>query len=386
MEQFRLFSGIFNWIERISVRRFYPIYLVLVLTCCSLFLAFPRFDKYAQTEENWEVVMLKSTDLTNNLSEIDPDSWLAKKVFRLTVPFFIKIFHLNRPAVLLIQFVIGLLLLYYSYVFAKSILNDSVSATFFTVALVFIYIGRTCFTEITATWFDGWAYFFLLMALMTRSAFMVFVFSVLAAWVDERAIVILPAILVFHQMKNMPSRNLQAEFMHFMKLKWPAIAVLAAVVLTMATRMLLTKYADMTTPLDNVSLNTVKDNMFVSGFGVFTFLEGFWVLLPVMIVLSVKHKNYLLLVLVLGQIALSSAGALFVYDVTRSGAYMFPVLFIILVYIARFIPALAIRYLLLVSAFFCLIFPPINFISHWSLVHSIEKPMVYVVFKLLSAQ
>ncbi len=184
----------------------------------------------------------------------------------------------------------------------------------------------------------------------------------------------------------MPSRNLQAEFMHFMKLKWPAIAVLAAVVLTMATRMLLTKYADMTTPLDNVSLNTVKDNMFVSGFGVFTFLEGFWVLLPVMIVLSVKHKNYLLLVLVLGQIALSSAGALFVYDVTRSGAYMFPVLFIILVYIARFIPALAIRYLLLVSAFFCLIFPPINFISHWSLVHSIEKPMVYVVFKLLSAQ
>ncbi len=384
MDQFKLFNKLFNRIERASQQKYYALVLTVLLTLSSLFFAFPRFDQYHETASNWEVVMLKAGDLSNDLSHIDPNSWLAKKVFRLTVPLFIKIFHLNRPAVIIVQFFIGLLLLYCTYVFSKRILKDSVSATLFTAALVFLYIGRTCFTEITATWFDGWAYLFLLLALMIPNAFAVFIFSVLAAWVDERAIVILPALILFHQMKNLPSGNSTRELMQFIRLNKYSIAVVTAFVLTMAARMALSTYAGMKTPLDNVSLNTVKDNMFVSGFGIFTFFEGLWIILPVVLLLAVKNKNYVLIILLLTQIAISSAGAIFVYDVTRSGSYMFPLLFVWLIYIAVHMPVHAIRHLLLAAFFFCLIFPPVNFVSQWNLDYATEKPMLFVLFKLVA--
>ncbi|MDQ3050005.1 MAG: hypothetical protein M3Q95_03875 [Bacteroidota bacterium] len=384
MEQFKLFNGLFNWIDRASQQKFYALALTIFLTLSSLFFAFPRYDQYQETAANWEVVMLKSGDLSNDLSHIDPNSWLAKKVFRLTVPLFIKIFHLNRPAVIIVQFLIGLLFLYFTYIFSKRILKDAVAATLFTAALVFLYIGRTCFTEITATWFDGWAYFFLLMALMLPNAVAVFFFAVLAAWVDERAIVILPALILFHQMKNLPSGNTVKELMHFIVLNKKSIAVVAAFVLTMASRMALTAYAGMKTPLDNVSLNTVKDNMFVSGFGIFTFFEGLWLLLPVVLLLAFKNKNYVLIALILVQIAISTAGAIFVYDVTRSGSYMFPLLFVWLTIIAVNMQLTAIRHLLLAAFFFCLVFPPVNFVSQWNLDYATEKPMLFVLFKLFA--
>src|SRR6186713_3449619 len=96
----------FSWIERRSTHKNYPLYLTLILVGSSLFLAFPRYDLYRNTTA-WDVTMLKSKDLTNNLQHIPPASYLAKKVFRLTVPVIIRIFHLNRIAVLVIQFILG---------------------------------------------------------------------------------------------------------------------------------------------------------------------------------------------------------------------------------------------------------------------------------------
>ncbi len=384
MGQIQLFEGLFSRIQKASVKKYYPVLLTLLLTCSSLFLAFPRYDKYVESEVNWETVFLKSNDLKNNLTHLDPNTWLAKKVFRLTVPVIIKIFHLNRPAVLVVQFVIGMLLLYYSYVLAKKLLNDSVSATFLASGLAFLYIGRTCFTDITATWFDGWAYFFLLISLVSPNAFMVFIFATMAAWVDERAIVILPAILIFHQTKNLSLGNNGNEFKQLITLRKESIALIGALIFTVGLRLYLTIYENMETPLVNVNSTGLRDNFFTYGFAIFTFFEGYWLLLPLLVYFAVKHKNYLFLLLVIGQLAVSTIGAMFVYDVTRSGSYMFPMLFVWLLYLSRFIPQYSMRNLLLSGAFFCLIFPPINYVSQWSLEFCTEKPMLYVLFKILA--
>ncbi len=195
-------SGIGNfflWIERKSARKYYPICLTLFLIAISLFFAFPRYDLYPNTASNWDVALFKAKDLTNNLTFISPDSYLAKKVFRLAPELFIRFLHLNRPGILIFQAILGFFFILFSYKLAKRITNDVVSATLFAAGIVFLYCGRTCFTEVTYSWFDGWAYLFLLLAIYYRNFFAVFLFASLAAWTDERAFIALPIVILFHQ-------------------------------------------------------------------------------------------------------------------------------------------------------------------------------------------
>src|SRR5258707_6893965 len=115
-------ANLFAWVEKKTFSRRYPYYLTLALVCTSLLLAFPRYDRHWNSV-SWDTTFLKSRDLTNNLQQIPSDSYLAKKVFRLTVPVIISVFHLNRAAVLAIQFMIGILLMFFSYQLANRILQ-----------------------------------------------------------------------------------------------------------------------------------------------------------------------------------------------------------------------------------------------------------------------
>jgi hypothetical protein len=377
-----IFSSLFSWIERKSTVKNYPIYLVLILVCVSLFFAFPRYDLYENTSPNWDVTMLKSKDLTNNLSHIAPDSFLAKKVFRLTVPVTIKLFHLNRIGVLAIQFVLGILFLLYAYKLTKRVFKDAVSATFLVAGLVFLYCGRTCFTELSYTWFDGWAYFFLLMALYNKNIFPVFLFATLAAWTDERAFIALPIVILFHQINsNKPHRF---KFKGLIGLNPSSIAVIAAMGGYIGLRLFLASAYNMHTPKELANSGVLERNIIHTsfGFGAYTFLEGFWLLFPLLLFFAYKSKHYLFLILVLGSILLSTITALCVYDITRSGSYLFPILFVFIAYISNFIEVKDARGSLFVCMFFSFIFPPVNYVAFGDLNLWMEKPFVGVLYNL----
>lgn len=412
-------NNFFAWIEQRSTHKKYPFYLTLVLVCSSLFLAFPRYDLYRNTTA-WDVTMLKSKDLTNNLQQIPPASYLAKKVFRLTVPVIIRIFHLNRIGVLVIQFMLGMLSICLTYLLGLRVLRDGVAATFLAAGFAFLYCGRTCFTEITYTWFDGWAYFFLLMALYSKNKFAVFAFATMAAWTDERAFVALPLALLFHQVcklhsplatpyppvlpqpspaptysSQLTTQNSQLithssqltchNSRRLLALQPAAIAVLAAMIGYLALRLYLSVRFNMHTPHADANTSNFLANMIHTsfGFGAFTFLEGFWLMAPIFLYLNFKNKDYLLMALTVFQILLSSLVSLFVMDITRSGSYLFPIIFLFAAYIPRFLETWHCRMLLAVCLFFCLIFPPINYIAFGDFLFRIEKPFLWVLMSLI---
>ena len=266
MSTLTVFANLSSWVEKKAVSRRYPIYLTIVLVCCSLFLAFPRYDRH-WNDISWETTFLKSKNLTNNLQQLPPDSYLAKKVFRLTVPVIIRIFHLNRAAVLVTQFLLGVLLLYFSFQLANRILRDPVSATWFTGGIAFLYCGRTCFTEITYTWFDGWAYFFLVMSCYFRRFSLVFLFATLAAWTDERALIVLPIAALFHQIENAGAERLR--FRRLLTLNLSSVAIFTALAIYAIIRVYLSYRYNMHTPnagADFGNINGRRDDAFVSCF------------------------------------------------------------------------------------------------------------------------
>jgi hypothetical protein len=376
------------WIEKQTVHKNYPFCLALLLGCYVVFLAFPGFAAYEMREEgaqeSWDVAMLKSRDLTNSLTDYDPNTWLAKKVFRLTVPFAIKIFHLNRTGVIIIQYALGFLFIYFAYLLINRITRDAVSSTFFAAGLSVLYCGRACFTDLRFEWFDGWAYFFLLMTLFDERFVAVFLFATLAAWTDERAFVALPLTILFHQVSsNVPTRF---EWKGLSALRPSGAAVIVAMLGYVVVRLILTFHYGMHTPTSSVGLSILTENIvkYRISLGAFTFFEGFWLLVPIAYYLALGRKHYLFIVLIFLQMAVSSILAFSVFDITRSGSYLFPLIFVLVVYISHFTQLRELRYIVLISMFFSFIFPPLNYITAFGIDDNIGRPIILYVFPLVS--
>ena len=373
----------YTWIEYRSGKKGYAFYLTLTLISISLFLAFPRYDQYNYNHQAWDVTMLKAKDLTNNLTSIPPESFMAKKVFRLTVPLFIRVFHLNRQSVIAIQALLGFFLIFFSYKLANRILGDAPSASITTAGIVFIYAGRACFSDITYTLFDGWAYFFILMTLYSRNPFAIFAFASLAAWVDERGVLALFLPILYHQIDATKDKNF--TWRSLLRPTPASLSVWLALAGYLTLRLYLTHAYLMHTPDKDANFYVLKQNFIHTsfGFGIFTFLEGFWLLVPVAVLLALKNRHYLALTLTVGLMSLFSLTVLCVYDLTRSGSYLFALIFVLLIYIRKLTDISFIRPLLAVCLFFCLIFPPINYIAFNDFLYQVEKPFLWILVSIL---
>ncbi len=325
-------SPIFSWIEKKAVHSLYPYFLTLTLILLSLFFATPRYlylDSMPEIKEGWEIVMLKSKDLTNSLKHLKADTHSAKTVFRLTVPVFVKLFSANQVITYFIQVFLGFVLILNLYKISNKIFENAISATFVTSGIVFLYFGRACFVDFT--WYDGWAFFALTMALSVRNVWMLSFFCLIAAWTDERALIVLPIIMLFKQIENNKSGDF--SFKNLCRLNKASIFVLSSIGLYFIVRGTLMLFYNMHTPNASADLSTLKTNLPVIGFGFWTFFEGFWLIILVALIYMIYNKNYMLALFILLQIIISSLVSFSVFDITRSGSYLVPILFVTCIYL-----------------------------------------------------
>ena len=92
-------DNFFNWIERKAQSRFFIYILIVVI----LFLTCP-YKMPGTFSKTWDTVVLKSQDLTNSLTDLDPKGNAAKKVFRLTVPVLMRVFNVSPLGIEIIQY------------------------------------------------------------------------------------------------------------------------------------------------------------------------------------------------------------------------------------------------------------------------------------------
>ncbi len=278
---------------------------------------------------------------------------LGKRAFRLTMPVIGHLFGLKVAHLFIIQQLVGVLLFLVIAKLAETTTGDRVTALLMTIAFTCTYVGKACFLDITFGWFDGVAYCCLALAMLYRNPLLIGLFTFLACWVDERAV--LASGLVFVWWKVQEAGEDAFSLPRLFSFKRYSVTVLLIVLLYGVIRVALGRQYGLATPVGSqhqVGLEWVRVNVanYLAA-GLFSSLEFFWLLLIGAVGLLFERGKVLLALVFAGLVALIAGAALSVADVTRSLCYAFPAVFIALHLVGQPQKQAATRQLVLAVAF-----------------------------------
>ncbi len=359
-----LIDSFFSGIENKAKSNYFSFKLAFLLMTISWILVFPKWPTLIHDYVTWQTVFLKSRDLTNSLTHIEPFWGHAKKVFRLTVPVLIRLFSLNVYSVLFIQSIIGYLILVLCFELSNRIVIDKVQAVLFTSGIAFTYFGRVAFFDVNYTFFDAFSYFFLLLAMYNNNLFLIFIFSSMAAWNDERGFLALGIVFLFHFFSK---RNFEKVNSLSLRLSPQCIGILSSIFTYIILRVFLSWKFNMHTPSDGANISMWSRTCTYMPIGMLSFLEGYWLLIIVSLTISFYNRDIVFIVSLLICLILFVVVAGSVTDITRSGSYVVPILFVAIGYLKSRLPIFEMRVLLLISFVFSLLIPQVFICPDWEM-------------------
>ncbi|WP_247233238.1 hypothetical protein [Telluribacter sp. SYSU D00476] len=268
----------------------------------------------------------------------------SKIAFRLTVPLLAKLINVGHTVtgkdILLIYLIQSLLLIPFLLMLIR-LLNrymDSVSTVFLVGACSATYLAKAFFWDYEC-WFDGYAYFFLLAGMCFRRRWLVFATLLLACWTDERAVIALGSVYLFHRLRENDFTLQSLKDLLPQRRYLDASAVVLLVIATYGLiRWWLTTTFGLSTPSGlkaGVSLSFLPFQLKHRLIGIpFTF-EGLWIPFALAMWALIDQRLRLLAGLLLGGMLIHTIIAYCVFDITRSLAYAFPLIIIAAILMAR---------------------------------------------------
>ncbi|MBO9611233.1 MAG: hypothetical protein J7619_00990 [Dyadobacter sp.] len=298
--------------------------------------------------------------------QVNQETHGGKIDFRFTVPLLAKILgvsaHSNGHSVIVIYLIQSALLVPFLFMLMKILLTRLSPMT--TLLLVMgsstIYLAKSFFWDYDF-WFDGFAYFFLAFGMYLKNRVGVFLTLTLACWTDERAVVALASIYLFHLLSE-SDFDLQS-FRQFRGKKDWLQRTSSIVLLTGASyliiRALLASLFGLHTPTgtgSGVELGLIPYQLKHRLSGVFLTFEGLWVLFLFAVGLLARKGNLLLALSLLAIMAGHILIAYSVFDISRSLTYAFP-LIIISAFIISKHEIRNVKYLYAAAAAICVLLP-----------------------------
>jgi hypothetical protein len=324
----------------------------------------------------WDVVKYKSNHLLSNLDHVIQASHFSKTVFRLTVPLVVRMFQLNFPSLIVLQF-----LLYYFFIFflVKYFIRE-LNQYFLSLLLVFglctTYFGKALIVDFR--WFDGWAYLFMVLSLYSKNKYVLFFSVLLGMFTDERFVFAIPAIFLlrqeFIQITSFRSINFTSRY---------SFTILVGVITSFIIRFILVVFFNM--HLNNVGIFTpLVDNVLnrLIGIGYFTFFEGFWIfVLYFLLYVKLSFKKNMLTISILLIFFVGTSSVFLLYDLTRAGAYFMPYIFLYIVMLFKTIKKEIFTQLVFTSVFISFLFPPNYVVNGIGINNFIINDYFYIVLK-----
>jgi len=305
----------------------------------------------------YQVTKDRSQNLTEHRVYQEPAS--NNRVFRLTLPILVKIFHINHVSIFLygLQLLLGVLLFYLLSGFLYEITHDKTNTLFISIALACIYFGSSFFVEFGG-YGDFYSYFFLFLAIYFRNFFPVLGSTMAASWCDERAVLASTLVFTYWWLeKSCREQNYTIRLIPNRQM----IAVALAIVSYFAIRFYLINHLGMEATYKK---GEFSEQLFGSlpsyGFKMAWILEGFWLALLLSFLILFSNKNFVFL----GLMAIASFGMIIsgftTYDSTRSGTFVFPMIFLSIIIINNQLTKREMRILLFLIALLCFLHPLAN--------------------------
>ena len=327
-------SYFFNTIERIAKKKQWILYTTLITTIISLLLAFPRreiivndYSKISEVE-----AVKKQIEAPFKKYEYSKGSHNSKLSFRLTVPIIAHYLKLSFEKCKLLEIICGILLFSLTAMITYKLTNDKISSIMTSFLAGSIFAGSTAFIGFRGM-FDGLAIFFLTLSLFAKKPFLIGFFIFIASWIDERALIASSLIVIYNLIPDDKDKlcDIKNIFNNMLSIK--IIVCIITWSLYFSIRYYLAKYNGFTTDTGGTNLFLSQINNLPAG--IWTALEGAWILIVLSFLYLILNKNYFFLILYAIPLFIIIFVSMSVFDITRSMAYMFPVIFIALKLIAK---------------------------------------------------
>lgn len=319
----------------------------LLLTALSLFFAFPSYRDI--DPQAWEPFFQKAATPFVN-SPYPADAHINQLTFRMFMPLLVHYTHLRITGLMILYGLIGMANFYLVLKLTDSIFSDRRTALLIGLCSAFIYFGKCSFTEVRGEMFDGVAMFFLLLAMTAKPGVLKGLFIFLSAFTDERGLIASSLVWLFivisSQEKNLIKRLFSPGAL-FIYIAW--ISYLAA-------RYFLIMHYGLHSG-SGPALWALAFEMNNMPIGIWSALEGLWILVIYSWVLLYRHKQYIELFTYVFFTVLILFISFCVWDITRSVMYLFPAVFISLKVIKDRLDAQVFDRLLWLTLILCFVFP-----------------------------
>jgi hypothetical protein len=374
------FETIQKTIDKLTSKKYFTIKLSVFLCLISFFLSFPDLLSFNPNSEGWKAIYLKANNLVDPLTNFAPETWIAKKVFRLSLPLFIHFTGASPYLIYIIQVLCGMLIFIYAYKLIFKISNDNTISLLLTASVSFTYFGRACFYDF-APWFDGFAYLFILCAMYNSNLILIFLFSTLAAWIDERGFIALPIIYFYHQLQPQLNNENKSQFKSLLVPNKMGITVILSMLMYLSLRYLLGYLYNMKTPSEDLNYHLFIENTHYISLALWNFLEGFWVFILLGFFTFIINKQYFNFSILFIYIICQLLVTFFVADLTRSGTYILPLSIVFFKYLYDKQVILFYRQLSFVSLLLCLFTAPTFICTDWPAQYWYKDSLPVYVFK-----
>jgi hypothetical protein len=303
----------------------------------------------------YQTIVDRAKDLTGD-HIYPPLTGLNNRTFRLTQPLIVRILHL-RPAMFWLyamQLCCGLFFFYALIRFLNKIFEDKITTFYAVVAIATIYPGMSFFIDFSG-YGDFFSYFFLFLAIYFRNPLLIFAFSQMAFWNDERAFV--SGAFVFLWWWLVPQWQAEKP-LNFKVNKQLLIIIFSWIFYWIVRKFIL---VDMLGMHDTYDSSEFKPNLFgnlqVFGFKIGWGLEGCWLLVLFTLMILLKNKDYLRTIFLYGTLFVIVILSLTIYDTTRSVSFAYMILFPCAVILKQNLNKTNLKNILLIIAILCFLHP-----------------------------
>ncbi|MBA3706240.1 MAG: hypothetical protein H0W84_10195, partial [Bacteroidetes bacterium] len=179
-----IFSKIFNFASKFASGKYWHLKVAVLCSVISLCFHFPNFTHGEKWMRDGINKQIEEPFVKQNYP---PDSHLAKRIFRLTMPVVGNLLNLNITGLLVLQSILGFLFFIIVSKLVFSITSDNVLSLIVCVGFTVIYIGKSFLID--SGCFDGTAFFLLSLTMFFRKPLLIFTCIFLACFTDERAII-----------------------------------------------------------------------------------------------------------------------------------------------------------------------------------------------------
>ena len=317
-----LFGGSYGWVK-----------LAFFSVFASFFFAFPSYDVMLKgdSDYNWASVVERAREPFTK-KNYPPRSHQEKTELRLTGPIIGNLLGLERPGFLALQIIF---LVVFFLVLTKilwQLSSDVPSMTFLSLAFGTIFVGNVLVSDIRG-FFDVIAFTFLILAMCWKSPAIIFVATFLASFTDERGFLATSLVFLYWIVKEHDVTSLNIRSL--VRGNWYSWAVVLSGIMYLGARFVLFKLLGLSTPSSDGGLWLAIDQINAWAFGLWTGLEGVWLIVIAAAIILFISKRYSFLTALIAFSGGIIVVAVSVIDITRSMAYVFPIALISVVIVEK---------------------------------------------------